>query len=172
MTFPRPATPAAPAIRMLRAIALGLMLLAAPAWAGNTQVLSSKGGPVTIKADEMAFSGKSGKITFTGQVRVEQDGITLSADRIEVVLEGGLSGPDTGIRHMVAEGNVVFSQGERTATAGKAEYAPEAATVVLSMGPRVVDANMAVVGERITIDLNSGESTVEGGTFTFTEGGG
>ncbi len=158
-----------------RWLALCLLLLAplpASAQGGARQVLATEGGPVTIKADEMAFSGKAGKVSFHGNVRVDQGDIRLAADTLVVTLEGGLSGPDTGIRHMVAEGNVVFTQGDRRATAGKAEYRPEAATMVLSQTPRVVDTNMAVVGDRITIDLNSGESTVEGGTFTFSEGGG
>ena len=160
---------------MMRLLTICLLLLApslALAQGGARQVLSTEGGPVTIKADEMAFSGKAGKVSFHGNVQVDQGDIQLTADRLEVTLEGGLSGPETGIRHMLAEGNVVFTQGNRRATAGKAEYRPEAATMVLSQAPRVVDTNMAVVGDRITIDLNSGESTVEGGTFTFSEGGG
>ncbi len=158
-----------PVIRLLVIALLVLLPSTGHAGGGAHQVLSAQGGPVTIKADEMAFAGKAGRITFSGHVQVDQDGTRLSADHLEVTLEGTLKGPDNGIRHMVAEGNVVLIQGERRATAGKAEYDPGSALVVLSETPRVEDTNMAVVGERIIIDLNSGESTVEGGTFTFVE---
>ncbi|MBI5137651.1 MAG: hypothetical protein HZA24_10025 [Nitrospirae bacterium] len=136
---------------------------------GARQTLTASGGPVTIHADAMAFSGKARTVTFTGAVRVEQDGMTLAAQRIEVTLEDDGPAGAQGIRHMVATGDVHFAQGERQATAGSAEYDPAAQTVTLADGPRVTDGGMAVAGERITIHLVSGESTVEGGVFTFQE---
>jgi len=182
-----------PSHLLIGALAL-LLLWSAPAPAkaqnpGPTQsngghVLSAQGGPVTIHADEMAFSGQAQTVTFDGQVRVSQDDVRLSAQRLEVTLNRALGGTSNGekdkkgekdngkagIQHMVATGDVVFIQGERRATAQQAVYDPTAQTVVLSGDPNVTDTSMTVSGERITVHLDSGESTVEGGTFTFLEG--
>jgi lipopolysaccharide export system protein LptA len=171
--------------RLLLGTLVLLFLWISPALAqpkgDNGHVLSAQGGPVTIHADEMAFSGQAQTVTFDGNVRVSQDDIRLTATRLEVTLirasgstangNGSNSGnAKSGIRHMVATGQVVFIQGERRATAKRAVYDPTAQTVVLSGNPNVTDTSMTVSGERITVHLDSGESTVEGGTFTFLEG--
>jgi len=147
---------------------------AAPAGAavptGAHQVIQAKGGPVTIQADHMAYSGKAQTITFSGKVRVRQDNLTLTTQWLEVLLNRDGKGGEGGIRQMVAKGDVVMSQNQRRASADHAVYDPTAQTVVLEGDPKVTDVNMTLAGERITIHLETGESTVEGGVFTFVEG--
>jgi len=142
--------------------------------------LDSGGGTLTVNADEMSFSNQTGVLGFSGNVRVDRNGMRMEARRVTVTLERGGAGEGAGdgggsaekrkIRRMVAEGDVHFSYGDRTATAGRAEYDPVAGTVVLTEKPRVTEPTMTVEGKRITIDLATQESTVEGGAFTFTEG--
>jgi len=138
--------------------------------------LDSGGGTLTVNADEMSFSNQTGVLGFSGNVRVDRNGMRMEARRVTVTLERGGAGDGGGsaekrkIRRMVAEGDVHFSYGDRTATAGRAEYDPVAGTVVLTEKPRVTEPTMTVEGKRITIDLATQESTVEGGAFTFTEG--
>lgn len=137
----------------------------------HTLSLAGKGGPLTVTADEMSFSNQTGRLGFSGKVQVERDGMRMRAERVTVTLQpAGDAGQKRAIERMVAEGDVTFTYGERTATAGRAEFDPGAETVVLTETPTVSDPGMSVVGRRITIDLATQESTVEGGAFTFTEG--
>jgi lipopolysaccharide transport protein LptA len=164
------------AARLALAIAGGL-LLAGPAIGSapaqnvpRTLSLTDQGGPLTVTADEMSFSNQTGHLGFTGSVNVERAGMKMQAQRLTVTLQPEQkAGEKRTIERMVAEGDVTFHYGERTATAGRAEYDPKAETVVLTEKPTVTDPTISVVGKRITIDLATQESTVEGGAFTFTE---
>jgi lipopolysaccharide transport protein LptA len=158
------------------AVAGGLLLagaVAGPAPAQGmprTMSLPGEGGPLTVTADEMSFSNQTGRLGFSGSVKVERAGMKMRAERLTVTLAPEASGDKKrAIDRMVAEGDVTFLYGERTATAGRAEYDPGAETVVLTETPTVKDPSMTVVGRKITIDLATQESTVEGGAFTFTE---
>jgi lipopolysaccharide export system protein LptA len=144
---------------------------AAAQGAPHTMSLAGEGGPLTVTADEMSFSNQTGHLGFTGKVQVERGGMRMRAERLTVTLQPASDvGQKRAIDRMVAEGEVTFTYGERTATAGRAEFDPGAETVVLTETPTVTDPGMSVVGRRITIDLATQESTVEGGAFTFTEG--
>lgn len=149
----------------------GAAVVPAPAQGGpRTLTLGGEGGPLTVTADEMSFSNQTGRLGFVGSVQVERSGMRMKAQRLTVTLAPeAKAGAKRTIERMVAEGDVTFIYGGRTATAGRAEYDPGAATVVLTLTPTVTDPSMTVVGRRITIDLATQESTVEGGAFTFTE---
>jgi len=162
--------------RLAAIVAGGLLLAGAATGSAPAQVvprtlsLEGKGGPLTVTADEMSFSNQTGRLGFVGKVNVERAGMKMKAERLTVTLApGATAGEKRTIERMVAEGDVTFLYGERTATAGRAEYDPGAETVVLTETPTVTDPSMTVVGRRITIDLATQESTVEGGAFTFSE---
>lgn len=163
--------------RLLPCAALVLALLSTiPAGAAGAaggaaraeHTLSSGGTPLTVTADTMAYANREGRLVFSGGVQVVRDEYRMESDRLQIDL-AELESERRDIRHMVAEGNVVFIYGERTAHAGRAEYDPKAGTVVLTEEPKLSDPRMEVVGEVITIDLATQESTVQGGSFTFTE---
>jgi lipopolysaccharide transport protein LptA len=157
--------------------AAALVLAGAPAGAvpgaaepPRSLSLEGDGGPLTVTADEMSFSNQTGVVDFTGHVIVVRSDMRMEARRLTVTLDRDGARDARRIQSMVAEGEVTFTYGERTATAGRAEYDPLAATVVLTEKPRLADPAMTVEGTRITINLETQESTVEGGAFTFTEG--
>jgi lipopolysaccharide transport protein LptA len=160
---------------VLASLLLGLPLAvwsgAAPAAGEAPRTLSLEGGTLTVTSDEMSFSNQTGVLAFAGNVKVDRSGMKMEARHLTVTLERDDAGTDKRrIDRMVAEGDVVFTYGDRTATAGRAEYDPAAGTVVLTEKPQVSEPTMTVQGKRITIDLETQESTVEGGAFTFTEG--
>jgi len=165
------------------AVLLGLLLALAAVFATGTtgstdraaaqepaRTLSLEGGTLTVNADRMSFSNQTGVLGFNGNVRVDRNGMRMHARQLTVTLERDGGAEKRRIDHMVAEGDVTFTYGDRTATAGRAEYDPGKGTVVLTERPKVTEPTMTVVGKRITIDLTTQESTVEGGAFTFTEG--
>lgn len=160
-------------------LALSILLFAAatagaaPGALGAPQTLSLEGGgdTLTVTADEMSFSNQTGVVEFSGNVAVVRSDMRMRAQHLTVTLDRDGEGAERRrIRRMVAEGEVTFTYGDRTATAGRAEYDPLAGVVVLTEQPSVSDPSMTVVGKRITVDLATQESTVEGGAFTFTEG--
>jgi len=171
---------AAPGPAVLLGLLLGIAAVFATGAAGApdraaaqepARTLNLEGGTLTVNADRMSFSNQTGVLGFNGNVRVDRNGMRMHARRLTVTLERDGGGAEKRrIDHMVAEGDVTFTYGDRTATAGRAEYDPGKGTVVLTEKPKVTEPTMTVVGKRITIDLTTQESTVEGGAFTFTEG--
>ncbi len=157
--------------RFIPLLWLCFALLTATAYGAEParQVLPMGNSTVTITAEKMSFANQTGEITFSGSVHVVRDDVELRAGRLLVTLQPGEGGKRRGIQQMVAEQEVQFSQGTRTASAGHAIYDPVAETVVLTDHPKVTDPSLEVVGTRITINLATQESTVDGGALTFTE---
>jgi len=69
----------------------------------------------------------------------------------------------TKLDEVVAEGDVVITQGTRWATGGKAVFNQAANTVVLTENPVLHDGPNEVTGDRLIVYLGEGRSVVESG---------
>ena len=69
----------------------------------------------------------------------------------------------TKLDQVVAEGDVVITQGARWATGGKAVFNQAANTVVLTENPVLHDGPNEVTGDRLIVYLGEGRSVVESG---------
>ncbi|HVO84438.1 MAG TPA: LptA/OstA family protein [Syntrophobacteria bacterium] len=80
--------------------------------------------------------------------------------------QGEAKGSDLGnssVDHIVVEGNVQITQGDRVATGKVATYYRAENKVVLTGDPRVVRNQDSIQGERITLFLDTEKSIVESG---------
>lgn len=117
-------------------------------------------GPVSISARSLEFDYKARELTFRGAVVVTQDDVTLHSNVLRVVLDEGATAR---VREVVAEGSVRVSQGERTATGGRATFDQATRTVVLSGGAVLRDGGNELTGEKLVLFLDEQRSVVEGG---------
>src|SRR5205809_3706701 len=130
--------------------------------------------PVKIRAASLEFRDKDKMATFTGDVYVLQ-GDTEMHCKVLVVFyeeetgaravktaEPGPSG-DRQIRRIEAKGNVVVVQKDQNATGDSATFNMRENTVTL-VGNVVVTRGADVLrGQRLTVDLTSGVSKMDGG---------
>lgn len=120
---------------------------------------SQGSGPLKIKSDKMIFDQKGKSVVFNGHVHADRGDGELTSDALRVLF---VNEKLHDVSEMIAEGDVRISQGARYATADHAALDQAKHIVVLTGNPVVHDGTDQIAGTRITVDLNTGQSVVEG----------
>jgi lipopolysaccharide export system protein LptA len=146
----------------------------------------NRGQPVQIEAATLEVRDKDKVATFTGNVHVIQGDTDLRSRTLVVFYEdegaaktSGIKAAQPGpggssqIKRLEANGNVIVTQKDQTATGDKGVFDMRANTVTL-MGNVVISQGQNVLrGERLVVDMTTGVSRVEGGRVQglFQRGG-
>jgi len=131
--------------------------------------------PVKIDAGQLEVRDKDKVATFSGGVKVVQGDTTMRAKTLAVFYDGegstanaltaakpGPSGQQR-IKRLEANGGVKVCQDEQVATGDTGVFDMQANTVTL-LGNVVLSKGMNVLkGEKLTVNLGSGEAKIEGG---------
>lgn len=131
--------------------------------------------PVKIDAGQLEVRDKDKVATFSGGVKVVQGDTTMRAKTLAVFYDGegstanaltaakpGPSGQQR-IKRLEAKGGVKVCQDEQVATGDTGVFDMQANTVTL-LGNVVLSKGMNVLkGEKLTVNLGSGEAKIEGG---------
>lgn len=134
--------------------------------AGLTEKIAKSDSPIHIQSDRMEAKQEERMILFDGHVTVQQDDMTLNANKLKVVLLAGEknpTGPTDRIDYIEAEGEVKVTQKDRLVTADKAIFYQKERKIVLHGRPVVTKGYDKIEGTLITIYLQQGRSVVEGG---------
>ncbi|HEU4359185.1 MAG TPA: LptA/OstA family protein [Xanthobacteraceae bacterium] len=130
--------------------------------------------PVKIRAASLEFRDKDKMATFTGDVHVLQGDTEMHCKVLVVFYEEETSasavktaepgpGGDRQIRRIEAKGNVVVVQKDQNATGDAATFNMRENTVTLVGNVVVTRASDVLRGQRLTVDLTSGVSKMDGG---------
>jgi lipopolysaccharide export system protein LptA len=149
----------------------------------------NRGQPVQIEAATLEVRDKDKVATFSGNVHVIQGDTDMRCRSLVVFYEdegaqGAAANPgirtaqpgpggNSKIKRLEANGNVVVTQKDQTATGDKGVFDMRANTVTL-LGNVVMSQGQNVLrGERLVVNLTSGVSRVEGGRVQglFQRGG-
>lgn len=147
------------------AVAFGVVLAAV---AGNAQTANIAVGtgqfdttlPVEVTADEFSVDQSTGKAVFDGNVLVVQGVVRLSADRLTI--EYSDNETDSGISRLLASGSVTFVTESDAAEASDAIYSVTDGTVTLSGDVLLTQGRNAIAGDRLVVNLGSGNGRMEG----------
>ena len=160
-----------------RAPRLALLLLLAAAAPVAAQSLASsalKGldtkAPINVDADRIDVLDQDNQAIFAGNVRVTQATMTLDANRIRVSYTRPAKG-DPVIRRLDADGNVRLTTPSERATARFGIYDVDQRLLSMVGDVVLIRGATRIAGNRLTIDLASGRSTLDGRNATG-EGGG
>ncbi len=164
---------------MMRLLVLPILLIAviaAPPAVAQTGFLSAGGqpidtsAPIEVAADSLEVRQEDQVAVFEGNVDANQGELRLQANELEVhYLSGGGAGGE--ITQLNARGNVHVSSPRETARGDSAVYdvlqeqVTMVGNVVLSQGANVIQ------GDRLTIDLVTGRSRIEGSVNAAGESG-
>jgi lipopolysaccharide export system protein LptA len=131
--------------------------------------------PVKIDAGQLEVRDKDKVATFSGGVKVVQGDTTMRAKTLAVFYDGegstanALTAAKPGpagqqrIKRLEAKGGVKVCQDEQVATGDTGVFDMQANTVTL-FGNVVLSKGMNVLkGEKLTVNLGSGEAKIEGG---------
>jgi lipopolysaccharide export system protein LptA len=116
--------------------------------------------PVEVTADEFTVDQSTGKAVFDGNVLVVQGSVRLSAGR--VTIEYAESGSEGGIERLLASGGVTFVTASDAAEASDAVYSVAEGTVTLSGDVLLTQGPNAIAGDRLVVNLDSGNGRMEG----------
>jgi lipopolysaccharide export system protein LptA len=146
---------------------------AAPAIAQGITGSALKGldskAPIDVDADRIDVLDQQNQAIFTGNVRVRQANLTLEADRIKVAYSRPAKG-DPVIQRLDADGNVRLATPSERATARFGIYDVNKRILTLIGDVVLTQGTTKVKGNRLTIDLASGRSTLDGRTSTGQPG--
>lgn len=150
---------------MTRAMKTGSLAVAAvlalAALGASAQVLRghNSNAPVDFSADRIEVQDRSDRVVVSGNVRVTQADMHLTADRLTVAYNraGGVE-----INRMDAVGNVVVTRGAETARGDVAIYDLDKKIITMLGNVRLKQQQGELTGGRLLIDLNTGRSSVDG----------
>jgi lipopolysaccharide export system protein LptA len=119
--------------------------------------------PIVITSDSMEAEKLGDTVTFTGNVVLKKENMTLTSDSMVVFYDP----QSKGIREIDAYGNVVVRKDGRVAFSQKAAYYSREEKIVLTGDARIVENENQLAGETITLFMHDERSVVEGGKILF-----
>ena len=145
---------------LLGGFALGTIGLLAVAQLG-AQALAGhdSDAPVSYAADRIELQDKANRVVLSGNVDITQGGLRLKADRTTVAYTNNGS---IKIQRIDATGGVVVTRGSESARGDVAVYDFNRRVIVMAGGVALRRGTDTLNGGRLTIDLNSGISSVDG----------
>jgi len=139
-------------LSVLLVLAWSFPILAVEAPADQRQL------PLEVTSSTLEADNQAGTAVFSGEVVARQGDVVIYAGRLTIHYDGA----SRELRRIVAEQDVRIVQGERLATAQRAEYDQASGEIVLTGEPRVHQGQNEVSGERITVFIDQDKSIVTG----------
>jgi lipopolysaccharide export system protein LptA len=140
---------------------LASLFLAAAARTDNQE--KGKREPMVITSSHMEADKLGEKVTFTGDVVLKKEGMTLYSDSMIVFYDV----PTKGVKEIEALGNVVVRKEGRVALSNRASYYSREEKIVLTGDARIIENENQLGGERITLFMRDDRSIVESGNVLF-----
>ena len=130
--------------------------------------LTSRKDPIHIRSHDLEFFYEEKRIQYRGNVVVTQGDMTLKSDRLTVLYEdpaptAANTSAQQRLKHIVAEGRVEITSGERRATSRKAIFNQKKRTVTLRGNAVLQEGPNQVKGDIVTVFLDENRSIVKGG---------
>ena len=146
-------------MRILLPLSLTLVL-AVPASGQALQGHNAK-APVDVAADRIEVQDRSDRAIFSGNVRVDQAGLTLTSSRLTVNYENG-GGSGVSIERLDATGGVTVTSATETARGDIAIYDLPKRLITMVGGVTLVQGANRINGGRLVINLDTGVASVDG----------
>lgn len=123
------------------------------------QSVTKEAEPIVITSNRMEAEKLGEKVTFSGNVELKKEGMTVTSDQMVVFYDPG----SKNIREIVARGNVVVRKEGRIALANLATYSLREEKIVLTGDARIIEKENQLGGEKIILFMRDDRSIVEGG---------
>ncbi|SDW88304.1 lipopolysaccharide transport periplasmic protein LptA [Roseicitreum antarcticum] len=154
---------------------LAVLLACAPAGLSAQGAQFALGGlaqardlPIEISADQLTVDQATGASVFSGNVVVGQGDVRLAAQSLRV--EYGQA--DTGtINRLVGSGGVTLATLEDAAEADEAIYSVADSTIEMTGNVMLMQGANVLSGDRLNINLNTGQGTIDGRVRTILQPG-
>lgn len=161
-------------MRRAAVLSLGLLLAAAgPVLAQGITTSALNGldrkAPIDVDADRIEVLDQQNQAIFTGNVRVRQSSLTLEANRVKVAFTRPAAG-DPQMQRLDADGNVRISTPSERATSRFGIYDVDRRILTLIGGVVLTQGTTKVQGNRLTINLATGQTRLDGASASGQPG--
>lgn len=127
--------------------------------------------PVEMTADRLSVDQSSGETVFSGNAMIAQGGLRLSAGTIRIVFAEDAGNSGRRISRLMATGGVTLVTDDEAAEAQDAEYRVPEGLVIMTGDVLLTQGGSIVSGDRLEVNLNTGQGTMEGRVRTLIQPG-
>jgi lipopolysaccharide export system protein LptA len=149
------------------ALALGVPALAQDFGSAFKGFSTDSENPIQIEADRLEVRDEEKLAIYQGNVTVHQGDTLLKTAELHVFYSGGGQGPNAGpsasLERIIANGGVVVQSQNKTATGDEAVFEMADETITLTGNVVLTEDENIVRGDRLVVDLRSGEAQMQGG---------
>ena len=125
---------------------------------GEGLLSNSPNIPVFIKSQSLTIDSKKRVFVYNGNVEIRRGDLLITSDLVE-----GYYNEQSKIEKVVCDGNVVISRGEDLrASADRAEYDLNNATIELTQSPELSHHGSALSADKVTLYVDEDKSKAEG----------
>jgi len=136
-----------------------LLLLASPAAA---QRAHDSGAPINFDADAIELQDRANRAVLSGNVRVAQGPMTLTAQRVTVAYTGQVVNGSPQVSRLDASGNVTVRRPDQSARSQYGIYDLNRRIITMLGAVTLTQAGNTVSGGRLTINLDTGRAVIDG----------
>lgn len=122
--------------------------------------------PIQIEADRLEVRDEEKRAVYLGNVTVRQGETLLKTAELQVFYAGGgqePGAPGASLERIIANGRVIVQSQNRTATGDEAVFEMASETIVLTGNVVLTEDDNILRGERLVVDLKTGEAQMQGG---------
>jgi lipopolysaccharide export system protein LptA len=143
---------------LLASLALAALSTAAPA-----QQRHDSAAPIDFGADHIELQDKANRALLSGNVAVKQGDMTLNAARMTVAYTGQVVEGSPQVSRLDASGGVTVTRPDQRARGQYGIYDLNKHLITMIGAVQLTQGTNVVNGQRMTINLDTGRATVDGG---------
>lgn len=128
----------------------------------------ARGLPIEISADQLTVDQATGASVFSGNVVVGQGDVRLAADSLRV--EYGRN-DSRAINRLIGSGGVTLATADDAAEADEAIYSVADGTIQMTGNVMLTQGGNVLSGQRLNVNLNTGQGTIDGRVRTILQPG-
>ncbi|AJP70827.1 LptA/OstA family protein [Sphingomonas hengshuiensis] len=148
--------------RGLAPLALALPLTLAASVPAFAQTRHDSSAPIDFASDHIELQDRNNRVLLTGNVRITQAEMILTAARMTVSYTGQVTEGSPQVSRLDAAGGVTVSRPDQTASSQYAVYDLNRRVITMVGGVTLRQPSGNVSGGRLSIDLDSGRATIDG----------
>jgi len=148
--------------RRIAPLPIGLALALAAAAPAFAQTRHNSSAPIDFASDRIELQDRANRVLLTGNVKIAQAEMTLTAARMTVAYTGQITNGSPQVSRLDASGGVTVSRPDQTARSQYAVYDLNRRVITMVGGVTLRQGANNVSGGRLSIDLDTGRATIDG----------
>lgn len=149
-------------IRRIAPLPIGVALALAAAAPAFAQTRHNSSAPIDFASDRIELQDRANRVLLTGNVKITQAEMTLTAARMTVAYTGQITNGSPQVSRLDASGGVTVARPDQTARSQYAVYDLNRRVITMVGGVTLRQGANNVSGGRLSIDLDTGRATIDG----------